>query len=165
MDLTTMVLAPACYEPVPALATYTTPAFLPGSCFQGAEKDDGSFGSPYQLSPIGALNNFASLVQPAPALAMSLPAFLSTVVQDLETDPPSLPAALVHNNVAYPETDLPAASEHNDFVSMRGAVLALNPQANTASVSHPSTGDLSPGPALPISLVLPRGTFTLCGQP
>ena len=170
MDLTTMVLSPACEEPAPALATYTTPAFLPGSCSQDAENDDGSCGSPYQLSPIGPLNQFTPLAQPVPALAMSQPAFLagSSIVQDLETDPPSLPAALVHNNVAYLETDPfrpPTAFVRNDFVSMRGAVLALNPPANTASVSHPSTGDLIPGPALPNSLVLPRGTFTLRGQP
>ena len=49
---------------------------------------------------------------------------------------------------------------HNNFVSMRGAVLALDPPVNRTSVSHPSTdsGALSAVTALPR---MQRSTFTL----
>ena len=142
------VLLPLFEEPASTLATYTTPALLPGYCSHDVEKDEAINHSPDRLSPPASWgsNNFASCTQPAPA---PQPAFLSGLLEvGPETGSPRLlPAALVGNN----------------FVSMRGAVLALDPPGNIASVSHPNSGDLSPGTGTPTTMVLPRGSFSLRG--
>jgi hypothetical protein len=89
--------------------------------------------------------------QPGWGLEMPQPAFLpgsSFSVSDLETemDGPPTPAASLGAN---------------SFVSMRGAVLALDPPANTTSVSHPSVVDSS---VIHAVTALPRSGFSLRGQ-
>ena len=55
---------------------------------------------------------------------------------------------------------------HNNFVSMRGAVLALDLPTNQSGVPHPSTGDTtnSDGAAAATTTVLPRSNFSLRGE-
>ncbi|KAJ1481436.1 hypothetical protein T484DRAFT_1807373 [Baffinella frigidus] len=100
--------------PASALATHTTPAFLPDYSSQEMEKGGGAAcGTPDQPThgaqqPSWGRNSFASFAQPMPALAMPQPAFLS-----------------------------------GSSVQERGAVPALDPPANTTSASHDSMEETS----------------------
>jgi len=79
--------------------------------------------------------------------------------------PAFLPGSLVHETdlETDPDTPPPPATSlaRYNFVSMRGAVLALNPPESTSIASHPTTWHTS---AVQEVVALPRSAFTLRGQ-
>ena len=85
--------------------------------------------------------------EPGWGLAMPQPDFLSgPSVEEMATELESPAASLGYNS---------------SFMTVRGAVMALNPPEDAAIVSHPTTGDTSVPHTF---MALPRTTFSLRGE-
>jgi hypothetical protein len=188
-------MLPHCEQPTPALATYTTPDFLPGSSCTQEEKDAGAVcGSLDEEKGWGmarALPGSCAKIEEEETVQPFYP-FEDPYEEDLEFErafsaSPELQIGSISANTDLALLQLQQSARldlispppdtahlhnaevargalrgrHNNFVSMRGAVLALDPPVNQTSVSHPSTEDtgvLSAVTALPR---MQRSTFSL----
>jgi len=73
---------------------------------------------------------------------------------------PQPPAFLPGPSIEELTTELDDSPRRNTFMTMRGAVLALDPPEDTAVVSHPTTGDTS----VPQTFTALPATFSLRGE-